>query len=194
MMAGMTMTSQAWQHPDPHQSQLRLVKVPEPVLHALARGEAVETSKHPATPYLMGEQCVGLWRMRSRQIADAPMDAPWVTRFVVVPGVDAPVGLAGFHGPPDEVGTVEIGYRIDPEQRRKGYARQALETLLAVARAHPDVHVVRATISPDNQASRSLVESYGFEDAGEQWDNDDGLEIIFEAAADDARLPDGTVR
>jgi ribosomal-protein-alanine N-acetyltransferase len=38
------------------------------------------------------------------------------------------------------------------------------------------------------------VESYGFEDVGEQWDDDDGLEIIFEAAADDARLPDGTVR
>jgi ribosomal-protein-alanine N-acetyltransferase len=194
MMAGMTITSQAWQHPDLKQSQLRLVEVPQPVLHALARGEAVDTSEYPMTPYLRGEQCVGLWRMRSRPVADAPMDVPWVTRFVVVPGVDAPVGLAGFHGRPDEVGMVEIGYRIDPEQRRKGYARQALETLLAIDRAHPDVHVVRATISPDNYASRSLVESYGFEDVGEQWDEDDGLEIVFEAAADGARLPASAVR
>jgi ribosomal-protein-alanine N-acetyltransferase len=131
--------------------------------------------------------------MRSRQIADTPTDAPWVTRFVVVPGDDAPVGLAGFHGPPDEAGMVEVGYRIDPKQRRRGYARQALETLLAVARAHPDVHVVRATISPDNDASRSLVEGYGFEVVGEQWDDEDGLEIVFEVRAY-ARLPSSSVR
>ena len=120
--------------------------------------------------------------MRSRQIADVPADAPWVTRFVVVPDVDAPVGLAGFHGPPDDIGMVELGYRIDPGQRRKGYARRALETLLAVARGHPDVWVVRATVGPDNHASRSLVEGYGFADVGEQWDDEDGLEIILEVA------------
>lgn len=107
-----------------------------------------------------------------------------MTRFVYVPGENAPVGVAGFHGPPDEAGMVEVGYRIDPKQRRKGYARQALETLLAVARAHPDVRVVRATISPDNVASRSLVKGYGFEDVGEQWDDEDGLEIIFEVGVD----------
>jgi RimJ/RimL family protein N-acetyltransferase len=131
--------------------------------------------------------------MRSRQIADIPTEAPWVTRFVVVSGEDAPVGLAGFHGPPDEAGMVEVGYRIDPRQRGKGYARQALETLLAVARAHPDVQVVRATISPDNDASRSLVEGYGFEEVGERWDDEDGLEIIFEVGAD-MRPPTSSAR
>jgi RimJ/RimL family protein N-acetyltransferase len=86
---------------------------------------------------------------------------------------------------------VEIGYRIDPEQRRKGYARQSVETLLAIARAHPDVQVVRATISPDNHASLSLVEGYGFTEVGEQWDDEDGLEIIFEVPAD-TRAPNST--
>lgn len=112
-----------------------------------------------------------------------------MTRLVLVPGEDAPVGLAGFHGPPDEVRMVEVGYRIGTVQRRKGYARQALETLLAVARAHPDVQVVRATISPANHASRSLVEGYGFEEVGEQWDDQEGLEIILEVAAGDASSP-----
>lgn len=112
-----------------------------------------------------------------------------MTRLVLVPGEYAPVGLAGFHGPPDEVGIVEVGYRIGTVQRRKGHARQALETLLAVARAHPDVQVVRATISPANHASRSLVEGYGFEEVGEQWDDQEGLEIILEVAAGDANSP-----
>lgn len=181
-MVRMTITSEPWLHPDPQRSKLRLVEVPWVVLHALARGE--QASEYLVTPYLMGQECAGLWRMRSKQIADVPADAPWVTRFVVVPDVNAPVGLAGFHGPPDGIGMVEVGYRIDPGQRRKGYARQALETLLAVARAHPDVRVVRATVSPDNRASRSLVEGYGFAEVGEQWDDEDGLEILLEVAVD----------
>ena len=175
------MTSEPWQHPDPQRSPLCLVKITEADVHALARRE--DASQYPMTPYLTGAECEGLWRMRSRQLADSPGDAPWVTRFVVVPGEAAPVGLAGFHGPPDEAGMVEIGYRIVPEQRRKGYARQSLETLLAVARAHPDVKVVRATTSPDNHASRSLLDGYGFSEVGEQWDDEDGLEIILEVPA-----------
>ncbi|WP_275451176.1 GNAT family N-acetyltransferase [Arthrobacter sp. H14] len=121
--------------------------------------------------------------MRSEQITCAPADAPWVTRYVLVPGAVAPVGLAGFHGPPNADGMVEVGYRIDPGHRRRGYAREALETLLAIARAHPAVRVVRATVSPENVASRALVESYGFTTVGEQWDEEDGLEIILEVAA-----------
>jgi RimJ/RimL family protein N-acetyltransferase len=175
------MTSEPWQHPDPERSTLCLVKIAEADVHALARRE--DASQYPMTPYLKGAECDGLWRMRSRQLADSPGDAPWVTRFVVVPGEAAPVGVAGFHGPPDEAGMVEIGYRIVPEQRRKGYARQSLETLLAVARAHPDVKVVRATTSPDNHASRSLLDGYGFSEVGEQWDDEDGLEIILEVPA-----------
>lgn len=188
----MTITSDPWQHADSEQS-LRLVEVASTVLQTLARGDAAETSDYPMTSYLAGDECVGLWRMRSEQIAAAPTEAAWVTRFVIVPGADAPVGLAGFHGPPDEAGMVEVGYRIDPKQRRKGYARQALETLLTVARAHPDVQVVRATISPNNHASRSLVESYGFEGVGEQWDDEDGLEIIFELGTD-TRPPTSSAR
>ncbi len=183
-MVRVTITSEPWQHPDHGRSQLRLVLIPEAVLHALARGEAANTSQFPMTPYLVGEESAGLWRMRSRQIADSPSDAPWVTRLMVVPDEAAPVGLAGFHGPPDGAGMVEVGYRVDPAQRRRGYARQALETLLAIARDHPDVQVVRATISPDNHASRSLVDGYGFEEVGEQWDDEDGLEIIFEVPAE----------
>lgn len=57
---------------------------------------------------------------------------------------------------------VELGYRIEPLHRRRGYARQALETLLAVADASANVNIVRATISPENHASRSLVDGRGF--------------------------------
>ena len=80
--------------------------------------------------------------------------------------------------------TASIPY--DPALRRRGYARQALETLLDVARSHPDVRTVRATISPDNVASRALIDGYGFVERGEQWDDEDGLEIIYELSVADA--------
>lgn len=79
---------------------------------------------------------------------------------------------------------VELGYSVDPAFRRRGYARAALELLLARAAREPTVRTVRATISPDNEASRNLVLQYGFVENGSQWDDDDdGLEIIFEVAA-----------
>ena len=43
--------------------------------------------------------------------------------------------------------------------------------------------VVRVTISPDNTASYALAAQYGFTKVGEQWDEEDGLEIIYEVPA-----------
>ena len=177
----MTMTSSAWWHPVPAQSQMRLVQIPERVFHAIARGGFAVSSAFPLSPYLTGSECLGLWQMRSAQLSARPADAPWVTRFVIVPRSDMPVGLAGFHGAPDGAGMVEIGYRIDPLHRRRGYAREALEIMLQVASSRPEVRTVRATIRPDNRASRALVGGYGFGEVGEQWDDEGGREIIFEA-------------
>jgi hypothetical protein len=49
------------------------------------------------------------------------------------------------------------------------------------------VATVRVTISPDNVASRALASQYSFAQAGEQWDEEDGLEIIYEVAASQYR-------
>ncbi|AMM21037.1 GNAT family acetyltransferase [Frondihabitans sp. PAMC 28766] len=179
----MTITTFPWDHPRPQQSQIHLDVVPEGVLHRLAAGDSASLALQYVSPYLAGPDCAGLWRMRSKQIKEHPSDAAWVTRLIVDPSITVPVGLAGFHGAPDAVGMVELGYRVDPEFRRRGYARHALEILLAVAQRHPDVRTVRATISPDNAASLALINSYGFVENGEQWDEEDGREIIFETPA-----------
>jgi RimJ/RimL family protein N-acetyltransferase len=74
---------------------------------------------------------------------------------------------------------VEVGYRITAEHRRRGHARAALGVLLAYARAQ-GAKTVRASISPDNAASLALAGSYGFTQTGEQVDEIDGLELVFE--------------
>jgi RimJ/RimL family protein N-acetyltransferase len=90
------------------------------------------------------------------------------------------VGYAGFHGPPDEAGMVEIGYTVDPQYRRQGFAKAILTALLERAAAEPAGRTVRATISPTNQASLATIAGFGFVENGEQWDEEDGLELIFE--------------
>ena len=125
----------------------------------------------------------GLWRMRNEQVAQDPAAAGWVTGVIWDDALPGAVGGAGFHGPPDAVGMVEIGYGVDPAYRRRGYARAALEALLERAAAEAQVRTVRVTISPGNLASQGLTSQYGFVEVGEQWDDEDGLEIIYERAA-----------
>ncbi|MGW0433235.1 GNAT family N-acetyltransferase [Micromonospora sp. NPDC003197] len=137
------------------------------------------------TDYFVTDEASWLWRLRVDQMAADPASARWIARAAVAEPEGIVVGHAGFHGPPNEAGTVEIAYSVDPAHRRRGYARAMLAELLRRAAAEPDVQTVRATISPDNAASLATLAGFGFTEVGEQWDEEDGLEIIFERPADD---------
>ena len=78
---------------------------------------------------------------------------------------------------------VEIGYAVLPRWRGRGYGREIARTLWARAAAHPDVRVLRASVSPDNAASLAIVTGAGLVQVGERWDAEDGLEAVFEVAA-----------
>ncbi|WP_331768292.1 GNAT family N-acetyltransferase [Embleya sp. NBC_00896] len=134
--------------------------------------------------FFVSERARGLWRRRFDQVTAEPESAPWLARAAVSEPDGAVVGYAGFHGPPDEVGMVEIGYTVVPEHRRKGYARAMLKSLLERAAHEPGVEIVRVTITPDNTASLATIVGFGFVEVGEQMDEEDGLEIVFEVPAD----------
>jgi ribosomal-protein-alanine N-acetyltransferase len=167
-------------------SDVRLVLLSREALEALVRGDLGAASRAagvtlPAA-FLKDER---LWRMRLEQLIAAPETAGWLLRAVVAES-GAVVGYVGFHGPPDPDGMVEIGYTILREYRRRGHARAAADALLTYARDHGAV-TARASVSPDNDASLSLVRSSGFVHVGEQWDEEDGLELVFERPLTDAR-------
>lgn len=123
-----------------------------------------------------------LWRYRLDQVRTGPAAAPWLVRAVIGGPAAAVVGHAGFHGPPDAAGMVEIGYAIVPAFRRRGYARAAVSQLLEYAADH-GARIVRASVSPDNVGSLALIHSYDFGHVGEQWDEEDGRELVFERSA-----------
>ncbi|GAA3158040.1 GNAT family N-acetyltransferase [Nonomuraea salmonea] len=132
------------------------------------------------TAYFLTDQAKWVWRYRVNQLATDPGSAGWLTKAVVAEPDGVVVGYAGFHGPPDISGMVEIGYSVDPGHRRQGYARTMLTELMRKAAAAPEVRTVRVTISPDNTASLATIAGLGFAQVGEQWDEVDGLELVFE--------------
>jgi len=165
---------------------VRIVHLDGRAFRALAAGDlasANAVSPVPLSDYLAGPECRGVWGMRLKQFEDDPATGAWVTGIIWDEHRRLAVGKAGYHGPPDADGMVEIGYSVDPAQRRRGYARAALEALLARAAQEPEVHRVRVSIRPDNEPSYRLASQYGFVKTGEQWDEEDGLEIVYERPA-----------
>jgi [ribosomal protein S5]-alanine N-acetyltransferase len=164
---------------------VRFVELSSAAMTALLEGSLAEASRKAGialTPYFLTGDALGLWRRRVSQIAADPSSARWVARAVVAEPAGVVVGHAGFHGPPDERGMVEVAYSVDPAYRRRGYAKAMLGALLRRAAVEPGVTTVRATISPGNAASLATISGFGFTEVGEQWDEEDGRELIFEVA------------
>lgn len=167
--------------------QVRFVELSGGAMAALLDGDLPAASSMAGvalTEYFITDEAQWLWRLRLDQIAADPGHARWMARQAVLGDGGLVIGHCGFHGPPDAAGMVEIGYSIAPEFRRRGYARAMLAALLRRAAADPSVTTVRAAIRPDNVASLATISGFGFVEVGEQWDDKDGLELIFEVPAD----------
>ncbi|GAB1691787.1 GNAT family N-acetyltransferase [Krasilnikovia sp. M28-CT-15] len=163
---------------------IRFVRLSPAAMSALIDGDlpaAGAAAGHPLSQFLVSE--AWLWRIRREQILADPASADWIARAAVAVDEDVVVGHGGFHGPPDADGTVELGYSVDPAYRRRGYGRAILTELLRRADADPAVAAVRASIRPDNTASLATLSGTGFVRIGEQWDQEDGLELVFRRPA-----------
>lgn len=159
--------------------RLTFISLPVEAMEALLACSVRDASRWAGielTPFIQAE--CWLWQIRSEQIRQNPAAADWFAKLALIDG--AVIGHGGFHGPPDGRGMVEVGYSVDPPHRRRGHARSILAALLERARHDPAGAVVRATISPANTASLSTIGPFGFAHAGQQWDDNDGLELIFE--------------
>ncbi len=165
--------------------ELRLLD--EQTMRALAEG------RHDDAERLLGARVPRDWpdehdarflMRRANDVHEEPTKAPWLVRAVVRDG--QLIGHAGFHGPPGVNGphlpdAVEIGYTILEPHRGRGYAQQAAGELIAWAQGEGVARVI-ASIAPDNEPSLAIVRKLGFAQTGEQWDDEDGLELVFELA------------
>ena len=165
---------------------MRFVRLPPGALEALLAGDLVAARAATGVPlsdWFLSDEVTWLWRLRLDQIGTDPSAADWIVRAAVSVPDGLVIGAGGFHGPPDDAGMVEIGYSTDPAYRRRGYARAMVTELLRWAAAEPSAVTVRASISPDNAASLATIAGFGFTHVGEQWDDEDGTEFLFQRPA-----------
>jgi RimJ/RimL family protein N-acetyltransferase len=86
----------------------------------------------------------------------------YVVRRAAAAQEAALVGCAGYKGPPDDSGTVEIGYSVLPGERRRGYASEAAGALVDRAFSHPGVRRVIAQTLPHLEPSIGVLAKCGF--------------------------------
>ena len=114
------------------------------------------------------------WLEALREAAGTPPD-PWMYGFFIVErSTGTVIGSAGFKGPPDAEGMVEIAYGVDPSRQGQGFATEAAGALVRFAAADPRVRLVRAHTLPEANASTRVLRKCGFVHVGGVVDPDDG--------------------
>ena len=101
---------------------------------------------------------------------------PWRFGFALVHLESATViGSAGFTGPPDANGIVEIAYGVVPAFQGRGYATEAAQALAVYAEADSRVRTLCAHTLPERNASSRVLEKCGFQRVSEINHPTDGL-------------------
>ncbi|MCP3759592.1 GNAT family N-acetyltransferase [Streptomyces sp. TBY4] len=172
--------------------RIRFVKLNAKALRALADGDLAAGSAEAGVAlddYFVSDRARWIFGYRADQLTKDPSAAPWTTRAAVSEPDGTVIGDAGFHGPPNEAGVVEIGYSVVSTYRRQGYARAMLTALLTRAAEEPDVKTVRATIHSDNTASLATIAAFGFTFVATQATETDGTNLVFELPSNPPRPP-----
>jgi len=125
------------------------------------------------------------WRVP--QVKKNPAINKWFVRFIVLASSREIIGSTSFHAAPDESGMIEIGLGIEEAFRNQGYAREALTGMWSWVCGQPEVKVLRYTVSPDNLPSIAVINYFGFNYMGQQMDEIDGPENIYEMSAAEFR-------
>lgn len=100
---------------------------------------------------------------------------PWRHGFFVVHrDSQLVIGTAGFKGPPDAAGVVEIAYGIVPRFEGRGFATEAAAALVGFASDSKDVTTLRAHTLPQSNASTRVLAKCGFHHVGAVVDPEDG--------------------
>lgn len=166
--------------------RLDLVSLSPQVLEALLEGRRDEAEAKLAVALPVGwpdEDIEPFLRLRLGQMAEDPETQMWLVRALVRRRDRRMIGHGGFHGPPGTgglaPGKAELGYTVFPSFRGRGYATEAAVALMSWAESRGIRRFV-ASVAPGNDPSLAIVRKLGFVQTGEQWDEEDGPELVFE--------------
>jgi ribosomal-protein-alanine N-acetyltransferase len=118
------------------------------------------------------------YRQWQRNLFAAHPDEPGYAGWYVI-GAGELVGTAGYKGPPNPTGIVEVGYSIIPPRRRRGFASAAVRLLIRRAFADPRVTALVGETLPSLAASQGVLRACGFTVEGSRIDPEDGEVLRF---------------
>ena len=160
--------------------RLHLIPLPAALIDAVLAGDLARAQQ--LAPFPVTEQTFAadqaVLQMRQAQLRVDPSIEAWLYRAAVDRQTGQVVARIGFHAQPDAAGTVEVGYTVQADQRRRGLATEMTLGLIAWGQAN-GARTVLASTSPTNLASQGVLAGLGFVRTGEQIDEVDGLEWVF---------------
>lgn len=112
-----------------------------------------------------------------------PETAGWWTWIAIRRDTREVVGALGFGGPPDEEGSVLLGYATYAEADGQGFGTEAVGTLVGWALDQPGCRRVCANIPPDNVGARRVAEKVGMRVIGRLWDEDIDEVLVYAIAS-----------
>ena len=179
---------------DPWNRQEEVISTPRLHLHHISAANLITLFRDPENPIiyhnmpytnphriLVDEKGPLPWRVP--QVEVDPKVNEWFIRWIVLKESQEIIGSTSFHGAPNLEGMIEIGLEIHGDFRRKGFARESLIGFWHWALKNPAVKILRYTVSPKNLPSMQLIQSLGFALVGEQIDEEEGLEYIYEMSS-----------
>ena len=102
------------------------------------------------------------------------LEADWHGYFFLHPKERVLVGSGVFKGPPDDSGTVEIGYEIASEYWNRGWATEAAQGMIEYAFSHEEVRAVIAHTLAQTNASNRVLQKVGMRFIAEVDDPEEG--------------------
>jgi len=106
-------------------------------------------------------------------LREAPGPDEWKFGYAIIERESRMViGMCGFAAPPDANGAIEIAYGIAPSFQGRGYATEAAQALIEIARSNPAVRLICAHTLAEPNASTRVLEKCGFRKVDELWEDD----------------------
>jgi RimJ/RimL family protein N-acetyltransferase len=127
-------------------------------------------------------------KYRLPRIRQNPEYAKYLLKVAVLKDNPVIIASAGFHDAPDSDGMIEIGFGVDKKYQGRGYGQELLHGMWSWAVNDPQVKTLRYTVSPDNLISQHIIKKLGFKHMGQQIDEEDGPEDIYELSASEYKL------
>ena len=167
--------------------RLDLIAMSPAFLNASFKGD-LETASPLIDLIIPSEWLEAKWLMEMRlvKLRENPALEPWLLRAIALRETRTMIGFIGFHTLPGAdylnsyaPGSVEFGYTIFADYRRKGYASEAAGALMDWATREHDVTRFVVSISPINKPSLRLAQKFGFRKVGTATDIEDGVEDVF---------------